>query len=149
MDFLQYLLGIFFFLINRTLQFKASLGSDIVQTFKFMNYVKKATAYSVRIEKIGAKVAAGKDIKLPPIDFTVDIPTINAPPSDTHDGVEVPVNIRFEPSTVGESRAQLTVSSPDGGEYQCYLVGTSVVPQPKGPYEVIFIPKTKRLLERV
>jgi len=120
----------------RTLHFKASLGSDIVQTFKFMNYVKKQTAYTVRIEKIGAKIAASKDPKLPPIDFTVDNPTINAPPSDTHDGVEVPCNIRFEPSVVGESRAQLTVTSPEGGEYQCYLIGTSVVPQPKGPYEV-------------
>ena len=117
-----------------------------MQTFKFINYVKKQTAYTVRIEKLGAKIAAGKDPKLPPIDFTVENPTINAPPTDSHDGVEVPVNIRYEPSTVGESRAQLTVSSPDGGEYQCYLIGTSVVPQPKGPYEVtnFFLPPTKK-----
>jgi len=101
-----------------------------------MNYVKKQTQYTVKIEKIGAKTTASKDIKLPPIDFTVDVPTINAPPADSHDGIEVPVNIRFEPSNIGESRAQLTVSSPEGGEYQCYVVGTSVVPQPKGPYEV-------------
>ena len=117
-----------------------------MQTFKFINYVKKQTAYTVRIEKLGAKIAAGKDPKLPPIDFTVENQTINAPPTDSHDGVEVPVNIRYEPSTVGESRAQLTVSSPDGGEYQCYLIGTSVVPQPKGPYEVtnFFLPPTKK-----
>jgi hydrocephalus-inducing protein len=112
-----------------------------------MNYVKKQTAYTVRIEKLGAKIASGKDPKLPPIDFTVENPTINAPPTDSHDGVEVPVNIRYEPSTVGESRAQLTVSSPDGGEYQCYLIGTSVVPQPKGPYEVtIFFNTIKNIL---
>lgn len=29
----------------------------------------------------------------------------------------------------------MTVTSPDGGEYLCYLVGTSVVPQPKGPFK--------------
>jgi hypothetical protein len=36
------------------MNFKASLGSDVIQTFKFINYVRKPTTYTVRIEVLGA-----------------------------------------------------------------------------------------------
>lgn len=38
--------------------FKASLGSDIVQSFKFTNYCKKPTTYIARIDKVGTKPVA-------------------------------------------------------------------------------------------
>lgn len=41
----------------------------------------------------------------------------NAPAADDHEGTEVAVNITYEPSTWGESRALLIVTSPEGGEY--------------------------------
>jgi hypothetical protein len=119
--------------------FKASLGSDIVQTFKFMNYVKKPTAYTVRIEPLGgtANVAAGgKGAKQVAGDFSVANQTINAPASDRKEGVEVQVNVRFEPSSQNESRAVMYITSPEGGNYQSYLIGTAMNPQPKGPFKV-------------
>ena len=48
----------------------------------------------------------------------------------------MPINIRFEPSSLLESKALLTVSNPEGGEYQCILVGHSLSPQPKGPFKI-------------
>lgn len=69
------------------------------------------------------------------IEFTVDTPTINATPADSKDGVEVPVNIKFEPSGISESKALLTITSNEGGSYQYYLVGQSLNPQPKGPFK--------------
>lgn len=33
---------------------KASLGSDITQSFKFLNYCKTQTTYFCRVDKIGA-----------------------------------------------------------------------------------------------
>lgn len=33
------------------------------------------------------------------------------------EGVEVAVNLRFEPSTMMDSRALLTITNPEGGEY--------------------------------
>ena len=40
-----------------------------------------------------------------------------APAADSYEGVEVGINIKFEPSSLSDSRALLTVSSPEGGEY--------------------------------
>ena len=68
-------------------------------------------------------------------DFDVEPKQFNAPASDTYEGIEVSVNITYEPSTLGEQRALLIVSSPEGGEYKCVLFGTSTFPQPKGPFE--------------
>ena len=36
-------------IMNRSLNFKASLGSDAVSTFKFKHYLKKAVGYSVKL----------------------------------------------------------------------------------------------------
>jgi hydrocephalus-inducing protein len=56
--------------------------------------------------------------------------------SDNYDGIEVPINIRFEPSSLLESKALLTVSNNEGGEYQCLLIGYGLSPQPKGPFKI-------------
>ena len=93
----------------------------------------------MKIEKLGApKLPVGaKEVKNTMIEFSVDTPTINAPPSDSKEGVEVPVNIKFEPSGMNESKALLTISSNEGGSYQYYLVGQTQNPQPKGPFKSI------------
>lgn len=108
--------------------FKASLGSEITQSFKFLNFCKKATIYACRVEKIGAKLnqpPPDPKAKLLPVlvDFSVEVPTITAPPAESQDGSELSVNLRFEPSLLGESLALLIVSSVDGGEYTCLLNG--------------------------
>lgn len=88
---------------------------------------------------LGAKqVVTGKGAKGVTGDFSVSNSTINAPAADGKEGIEVPVNVRFEPSSPNESKAIMHISSPEGGAYQCYLIGTTMSPQPKGPFKVIF-----------
>jgi hydrocephalus-inducing protein len=41
------------------------------------------------------------------------------------------VDVTFEPSQIGESRATLIVSSDTGGEYTFPLFGTSITPKPQ------------------
>jgi hydrocephalus-inducing protein len=45
-------------------------------------------------------------------------------------------NIRFEPSNLGDSRALLTLTSADAGEYTCVLNGHSTPPKPQGPIKI-------------
>lgn len=117
--------------------FKANLGSAIVQTYKFINYVQKPTQYSIKIENLGKQpVASGKN-KAAVGNFSVDSTSVNAPAADSKEGIEVPINIKFEPSSLNESRGLMTITSNEGGEYQCYLIGTTLTPQPKGPFKVI------------
>lgn len=65
----------------------------------------------------------------------MDLPNITAPAADSKDGVEVSVNIKFEPSGMNESKSLLVISSVEGGTYQYYLVGQTLNPQPKGPFK--------------
>lgn len=71
--------------------FKANLGSDISQTFKFNHFGKKSTTYNCRVEKIGQKQPVNVDpkAKQPVIttDFIVETPVIQAPAAANFDGV--------------------------------------------------------------
>jgi hydrocephalus-inducing protein len=49
--------------LQRSLAFKASLGSDISQTFKFIHYGRKPTTYACRVEKMGQKQPTNPDPK--------------------------------------------------------------------------------------
>lgn len=126
--------------LQRVLAFKINLGNDITQTFKFIHYGKKATVYNCRVDKIGQKAPINVDpkAKAPVVtsDFTPETATVNAPATDNFEGVEVGINIRFEPSSLNESSAQLVVSSNEGGEYICILNGYTTPPQPKGPFKI-------------
>jgi len=105
--------------------FKAPLGQETVQTFKFMHYSKKPAVYAARIE-------AAPGHKSPAGDFVVETKEIKAPAAGD-DPVEVSVDIRFQPSQLGEIRTLLVLSSPDGGDYKALLVGYTQPPQPQGP----------------
>jgi hypothetical protein len=62
---------------------------------------------------------------------------VTAPPSTSPGGVEVVLEVGFEPSSVGESlRDTLVVASAVGGEYQVPLVGRCLPPKPQGPIDV-------------
>lgn len=99
--------------------------------------MKKAVPYQIKIEKLGVpKPAAGaKETKNQLNEFSIlEKDPITAPAADSKEGIEVPVNIKFEPSSMNESKALLTISNAEGGTYQYYLVGQSIAPQPKGPF---------------
>ena len=50
-------------------------------------------------------------------DFEVKPPSLQQPACENYDGIEISVDIEFEPSTLAESRALLIINSPDAGEY--------------------------------
>jgi len=119
--------------LERTMVFKAPLGStDHVQTIKFLHYAKKAASFTSKIE-------AAPGHRTPAQAFVVESKDIKAPAAPD-DGVEVAVDVRFAPSSLGEIRSMLVLSSPDGGDYKALLVGHSQEPRPQGP---IIIPNGK------
>jgi len=97
------------------------LGTEIVQTFKFTNYLKKATSYLCRVEKLGAPKNLDPKAKGAQTDFTLDVNEIKALPVETFEGKEEGVSVRFEPSSMQDTKAVLYVTSNEGGEYQCLL----------------------------
>lgn len=113
---------------HRNLHFATSLGTELVQAFRFNHYLKKQVPYQIKIEKIGGTG---------PADFMVDKPTIEAAISNNYEGIEVVLPIRYEPSSLGESRGIITVSHPEGGEYTCLLYGHSSSPMPQGPFKCL------------
>ncbi len=64
--------------------------------------------------------------------------SVTAPPAPSNgQGVEVELEVAFEPTVIGESlRDVLVVASAVGGEYQCPLVGRCVPPKPQGPVDI-------------
>mmetsp|Transcript_22444 Transcript_22444/g.16939 ORF Transcript_22444/g.16939 Transcript_22444/m.16939 type:complete len:201 (+) Transcript_22444:37-639(+) len=110
------------------MDFKCSLGSDLMQSFKFIHYMKKQTNYVVKIERLDQPGTS---------DFKAEVPQVTAPISDSPKGVEVSVNIRYEPFTIGYSRSLLKLTSPEGLEYTCLLNGESMAPKPQGPIKCV------------
>jgi Flagellar-associated PapD-like len=113
---------------QRTLNFSTSLGTELVQAFRFTHYLKKLVQYSVKIEKA---IGTG------PADFITDKPICEAPANNSWDGIEITLPVRFEPSNPGESRAILTLTHPEAGEFTCVLSGTASAPMPQGPFKCI------------
>ena len=109
---------------QRSLAFKCSLGQDQMQAFKFFHFLKKATNYAVKVERIDGPGTC---------DFKCDAPQVPAPAAENQKGVELNINVRYEPFTIGDSRGVLKLTSPEGMEYSCLLFGKSLAPQPQGP----------------
>jgi hydrocephalus-inducing protein len=109
------------------LHFKASLGSELVQTYRFVHYAKKASTYTVKVERISTGGAQGG----PAAEFKIAQASIAASAADSNQGVELAANVTFEPNNIGESRAILLITNPDGAEYSCLLYGHGTAPQPQ------------------
>eukprot|EP00826_Nyctotherus_ovalis_P009987 TRINITY_DN12651_c0_g2_i3.p1 TRINITY_DN12651_c0_g2~~TRINITY_DN12651_c0_g2_i3.p1 ORF type:complete len:921 (+),score=283.65 TRINITY_DN12651_c0_g2_i3:189-2951(+) len=110
--------------VQRSLHFKASLGTELVQTFRFTNYVKTATSYAVKIERIQGETA-------PVTEFKAEQAAVAAPPAESNAGVELMVNVKFEPNNIGDTRAIMKITNPNGVEYTCLLYGHGMPPQPQ------------------
>jgi hydrocephalus-inducing protein len=108
--------------LSSSLHFKVSLGSELVQVFRFTHFVKKQTVYTVKLERtIGG----------PATDFKAEPTSLNAAPADSYNGTELSVNVRFDPNSIGESSAIMSITNPDGVEYTCLLYGHTSAPQPQ------------------
>jgi len=112
--------------LERSIMFKAPLGTvDKVQSFKFLHYARKPATYVARIEPAPGHAVGCND-------FVVESKDIRAAAS-TGEGIEMSVDIRFQPSCLGEIRALLALSSPEGGDYKVMLEAVASAPQPQGP----------------
>ena len=69
--------------------------------------MKKATNYTIKVER-----AEGTGI----CDFKAEVATIAAPAADSFKGIDLSINIRYEPITIGDSRGILKMTSPEGLE---------------------------------
>jgi hydrocephalus-inducing protein len=108
---------------------KAPLGGSAVESFKFINYAKQNVTYTATIQP-------GRTTKGNPGDFILDQATVNAPAASDK-GTEVSLNVRYQPSGLGECCAKLVIAAPGGGEYQASLTGYAQPPQPQGPFTVV------------
>eukprot|EP00698_Gefionella_okellyi_P022526 TRINITY_DN7486_c0_g1_i1.p1 TRINITY_DN7486_c0_g1~~TRINITY_DN7486_c0_g1_i1.p1 ORF type:complete len:4186 (-),score=1237.39 TRINITY_DN7486_c0_g1_i1:99-12656(-) len=107
-------------LAEKVLQFKASLGTTHVQTYRFTHYSKQKVDFA-------CAVTQGT--------FAVD-PKLSANPATSDAGIEVEVTITYEPYEMGESKDTLKITSPAAGEYIIPLHGVCVQPKPQGPFVV-------------
>lgn len=87
--------------------------------------MKKAVVYQIKLER-----ADGPGV----CDFKIEgQPTIPGPAADSYKGVDLQINIKYEPFTIGDSRGILKLTCAEGLEYNCLLYGRSSAPQPQGP----------------
>jgi hydrocephalus-inducing protein len=118
--------------LDKTIVFKAPLGLNTIQTFKFMHYSRKATTFTSTIEAAPGHKVAGANFTLAEAkDQKGNLAAAG------EDGLEASIDIRFQPSSLGEVRALLVVSSPEAGDYKALLVGYTQPPQPQGPVTII------------
>jgi hypothetical protein len=109
--------------LERPLNFKTGLGGSQTQTFRFISYPKMKTDYTCKIDN--AEFSVEKSVVAPP--------GYNSLISATANGVELSVDVTYEPSRFGDVRTQLIVSSLTGGDYICPLIGHCISPRPQGP----------------
>ncbi|KAI8854494.1 hypothetical protein BC829DRAFT_429292 [Chytridium lagenaria] len=105
--------------VERSLHFKVGLGGSQTQTFRFLSYAKSKTEYTCKIDSP---------------DFSVEKSVMA--PSAVNGGVEVCIDVTYEPSKLGDARTQLLVSSSTGGDYICPLYGHCIPPRPQGPITI-------------
>ena len=108
---------------QKSLGFKVSLGEAQALRFRFVNFLRRPETYKLAL-------AGG-----PGGDFEVEA-SVNAPAAEGSAGVEVTVDVTYEPSRLGAAQETLTVSSAEGGEYVCQLRGESLPPKPQGPIAI-------------
>lgn len=122
-------LGLFIYDLNlkatpaapeKPIYFKTTLGGTQVINAKMISFCKQKCEYTCRIDNG---------------DFKTD-KTVTAAPSQQPGGIEVGIEIVYEPSNLGESKANLILSSPIGGDYLFPLFGTCLAPKPQGPFVV-------------
>jgi len=115
---------------ERSLGFSVPLGMRETQIFRFRHWAPEKADYKCAFQNSssgGSSSSSGFDAP----------GVVPAPAASGSGGVELELEVGFEPATVGESlRDVLVVASPVGGEYQVPLVGRCVPPKPQGPVDV-------------
>lgn len=109
--------------LERSIAFNVPLGTKETKAFRFMHFHQDKCEYTCKFlgsDKLG-------------FESEPSVVAHSAGP----EGIEVEVEITYEPTMIGENfRDTLVVSSPQGGEYRCPVVGRCVNPKPVGPFVV-------------
>jgi len=105
--------------VRQTLHFEVPLGNIQTETFLFKTYNHDQTTYNCSVRK--------------PTFFNVN-KALAVPAVTQWDGEDARLGVTFEPADIGTTHDILTVTSPEGGLYECELVGRCVPPMPLGPY---------------
>lgn len=93
--------------------------------FRFQHWLAEKTDYkaSFRGKSSGA--------------FECKPSTVAAAPAGP-DGLELQIEVTFEPSSMGDNYHEtLLVGSATGGEYECQVNGRCLPPKPSGPFEIV------------
>ncbi|EFC47717.1 hypothetical protein NAEGRDRAFT_78704 [Naegleria gruberi] len=110
---------------ERSTHFSVSLGSSQTQTIRFVNFARQATEYTCKIEDNQTDFAL------------VDKPVVKAPQATSLEGNEISLDVTYEPTMTGATKAKLILTSPIGGEYVFWLFGKCSPPRAQGPIEII------------
>jgi hypothetical protein len=105
------------------LRFEAPLGGQQVETFTFRAFNTAATTFNLKVTH-------------PDFFEIVGGPQLAVEAAPTWEGVDVRVQIRFEPEGLGQLSDTLVIDGGDAGEYKCTLLGVCKRPQPQGPFVV-------------
>jgi hydrocephalus-inducing protein len=105
--------------VRQTLHFEVPLGSVQAETFVFKAFNPTQTTFKCSVRQ--------------PALFSVG-DSMTCPAVSAWDGDDARLSVTFEPTLIGEVRDVLTIASPEGGHYECELVGRCVPPLPLGPY---------------
>ena len=109
--------------LERSIAFNVPLGTKETKAFRFMHFHQDKCEYTCKFlgsDKLG-------------FESEPSVVAHSAGP----EGIEVEVEITYESTMIGENfRDTLVVSSPQGGEYRCPVVGRCVNPKPVGPFVV-------------
>jgi len=72
------------------------------------------------------------------VDFHVDKTVTAQPASVAGVGVDVNFDVTYDPSSVGDCRSQVTLTSPVGGDYVFPLRATCTLPKPQASWRCCF-----------
>lgn len=108
--------------VRQTLHFEVPLGSIQAETFVFKTFNHTATTFKCSVKQNAL--------------FTVG-DSLSSSAVTNWEGNDTRVVVTFEPTQIGEVRDILVTTSPEGGHYECELVGRCVPPLPLGPYNFL------------
>jgi hypothetical protein len=106
----------------RVMKFATGLGGEVSQTHRFLSYASKSIDYECKVTGTDFTLESGAKVTASP-----------CPPGG--EGVEVLVELRYEPSALGTVKETVTFSNTEGGTYQLALEGFCDPPKPQGPVQ--------------
>jgi len=105
--------------------FKSEIGQSNTTSIKLQSFLLKQMSYTVKIVN-----QDGDNFFL---ENGTMVGTLNVGPATVSNGLDFFCPVKFDPSILGECKANLEVSDKEIGTIQVKLRGIAEKPQPKGP----------------